>query len=97
MATELQEERDKIAFDKIDNDTLLVMLDRSCYTRHREAIEFMKSHPDLVNTHKYYEMTREEIMEHQMKKFNTAWKLGKEKWFLKHDPSLCTWSSVHLG
>jgi len=51
----------------------------------------------LKNSHKFYEWTREEILENWYKKANVAVRLGKEKWFINHNPSLLMWSFPHLG
>jgi len=44
----------------------------------------MESDPVLRNTHKFYEMTVEEMWEHQMKKTRRAFELDKKKWFIDH-------------
>lgn len=51
----------------------------------------------MKNSHKFYEMTREEMWIDHMKKAKQAWKLGKEKWFLNHDPSDLRWQDACLG
>jgi hypothetical protein len=41
----------------------------------------MDSNPELNQTHKFFDMTREEQMKDMMMRANAAYRLGKEKWF----------------
>ena len=41
----------------------------------------MNENPELANTHKYYDMTRNEAQKHWMKKVNFAYKNFKNEWF----------------
>jgi len=50
-----------------------------------------------MNSHKFYEMTRAEQLKDWYRKCNLAFRLGKQRWFLNHDPSNLMWASVHLG
>ena len=40
--------------------TMSEMLKGPAYERMAEATAFMESHPDLINSHKFYDMTRSE-------------------------------------
>jgi len=57
----------------------------------------MESDPDLKNTHKFYEWSRGEMLDDWYKKVNAAYRLGKDKWFVNHNPSLLMWAVTHLG
>lgn len=67
------------------------------YVRMDEAVEFMESHPELANSHKFYDMTRAEQQKDLMRKANLAYRLGKDKWFLKHEADEHFWGHAHLG
>ena len=62
-----------------------------------EAVEFMESSPELINSHKFYDMTRAEMQKDLMRKANVAYRLGKEKWFLTHEADEQFWGHAHLG
>jgi len=89
----IQEERDKKDFTgslhEIGNSMMM--------TKYLEALDFMESHPDLKNNHKFYEWSREEMLDNWYKKVNVAYRLGKEQFFVNHNPSLLTWAVTHLG
>ena len=57
----------------------------------------MESDPGLLNNHKFYDMTRSEQMMDLMKKANLAYRLGKKKWFLEHNPDEHHFSVAQLG
>lgn len=57
----------------------------------------MDSDPILRNTHKFYDMGREEMWQTQMKKFRRAFELDKEKWFHQHECNKIFWSYTGLG
>ena len=73
------------------------VLKEEAYVRMDEGAEFMQSHPGLLNDHKFYDMTRSEMQKDLMRKGNLAFKLGKEKWFLKHEADEHWWGHSHLG
>ena len=53
--------------------------------------------PVLKNTHKYYEMTKEERWIDHMKKLRRAWELKKNEWFINYNPKYPLWSNYLLG
>ena len=58
----------------------------------------MESDPILNNTHKFYDMNKEEMWEHHMKKLKRAKELDTEgKWFDKHECNQTIWGFAHLG
>jgi hypothetical protein len=57
----------------------------------------MESHPGLINSHKFYDMTRSEQQKDLMRKANLAYRLGKDKWFIKHEADEHYWGSAMLG
>jgi len=61
VATDLQEERDKRDFEDVKPDGLNPLTDPDTQTRFYDSVNFHINDPVLRNTHKYYEMTREEI------------------------------------
>ena len=61
-------------------------VDSENYRRTKESVAFMESHPGLRNSHTFYDMTKEEQMKAKLKKVNLAYRLGKDKWFVNHQP-----------
>jgi len=57
----------------------------------------MESDPRLANSHKFYDMTRGEQMKNLMYKANVAYEIGKQRWFIDHDPKDVHWGYAHLG
>lgn len=47
----------------------------------RELQVLNDKYPELANTHKFYDMTRQEMMEHSFKKVRWAYENHKEEWF----------------
>jgi hypothetical protein len=64
---DLQEERDKCKFDVEDVKKIIVIKEIS--KKYDEIAEDWRKNPDVVTTHKYFEMTRMEQMEHDWKIF----------------------------
>ena len=60
--------------------------------RYMESCDFMDEHKELNQTHKFYDMTRQEQMKDMMMRANAAYKYGKEKWFVNHEPHLVNWA-----
>lgn len=76
--SDLQEERDKCNFDmNLETNGLSNCMDKVHTQRYRDAIEFMESDPLLKNTHKFYQMSRKEAWDYQIKKLRRAYELGK--------------------
>mmetsp|Transcript_18121 Transcript_18121/g.30956 ORF Transcript_18121/g.30956 Transcript_18121/m.30956 type:complete len:84 (+) Transcript_18121:40-291(+) len=61
VATDLLEERAKKDFDEKVGGGLVSLIDKECHDRYKEAVEFTSSDPIMRNSHKFYEMTREEL------------------------------------
>jgi len=78
VSSDLIEERAKSDF----KGNIRELLKGPSYERIDEAVEFMESTPELINSHKFYDMTRQEQQIDLMRKANVAYKLGKDKWFL---------------
>ena len=95
--SDLQEERDKRDFDGKLGDGVKVLLDGATFKRLGEAADFVSGDPVLRNTHKFYDMTKEEMWEHHMAKYNRAFSLDKEKWFKKHECNDVIWGYAALG
>jgi hypothetical protein len=91
VASDLQEERDKQDFQNIKVNGLNPLTDPECQARFYESINFHINDPVLKNTHKYYELTREEIFQRETMKLKRAYEIGKEKWFLQHEPGQIVW------
>ena len=98
VASDLQEERDKQDFDSTKGGGLVGVLNQDYSQRLWDALAFMESDPILKNTHKFYEMTKEEMWEHHMQKLKRARELDTDgKWFQKHECNYTIWGYVHLG
>lgn len=59
--------------------------------------EFLMSDPVLRNSHKFYDMTREEMWMDHIKKTRRAYELAKDKYFVNHVTGNALWSSLLLG
>ena len=95
--SDLQEERDKCDFNGKLGGGVEVLFDAANLQRAKDSAAFVSGDPILRNTHKFYDMTREEMWEHQMVKYNRAFSLGKEKWFVKHECNDVHWQAGALG
>ena len=62
------------------------------YTRGKEIRNFIESNPGLVNSHLFYDMTIKEQMKDLMRKSKLAYQLGRDKWFINHEPHMYHWS-----
>ena len=78
VASDLQEERDKCDFDQAE--ALTTSIDVVEWAATQDAHKYMVEHPELANTHKFYDMTRQEQMEHMFKKSKYAYKVRPD-WF----------------
>ena len=58
VSSDLQEERDKCDFDQAE--ALTASIDPVKWAVIQEADKYMQEHPELANTHKFYDMTRPE-------------------------------------
>ena len=68
-SSDLIEERAKKDF----TGSFLDLYHQPTLNRTKESYAFMESDPRLVNTHKFYDMTRKEMMSEQMFKTNVAY------------------------
>ena len=94
VASDLQEERDKCDFD---------MNEARMFSRQGKLVdaavvaEILELHPALQNTHKFYDMTREEKMKDWFRKTNYAYKLKKKEWFSDARGGEYSWSYALHG
>ena len=51
----------------------------------------MESDPILRNSELWYDYTREEQMEHFLKKARRVWELNKEKYYHNYEPDYIVW------
>ena len=58
------------------------------------ACESMDKHPELANTHKYYDMTKAEAQKHWMKKINFAFKHYRDEWFTSYQTGQALWLNL---
>jgi len=73
------------------------ILDHKITKRLNSVMNFMHSDPGLMNSHKFYDMTRQEQMMDWYRKCNLAFRLGKEEHFYNHDPMNISWTYPMLG
>jgi hypothetical protein len=66
VASDLQDERDKCDFDAKKGNGFEGILNQEYILRFKDALSFMESDPILENTHKFYDMTKEEMWTHHM-------------------------------
>ena len=57
----------------------------------------MDEHPELANTHKFYDMTRAEAQKHWVEKTNFAYKNYKKEWFQGYKSGSAGWVNLQLG
>ena len=79
VASDLLEERKKCNFDQEEFFNLILTKKHVDYFK--RSIEIMESDPILKNTHKYYDMTREEQMVLGMQKVKRGVQLHGFKFF----------------
>ena len=97
MASDLLEERAKRDFDSENNEVFIKTISPDYYIPAKEYKEFIMSDPVLRPTHKYYDMTREEMWIEQMKKARRAYELRKDKYFVNMPTDKVMWSNFILG
>jgi len=59
---DLQEERDKLAFNKDDVENCLLNTKATAY--YKEVAKMMRENPEIVPTHHFFNMDREAQMKH---------------------------------
>ena len=79
MASDLLEERAKCNFDQKEFQNIVRGKEDVEY--YKEIVATMESDPILKNSHKYYDMTREEQMVDSMKKAKRGFELKGPKFF----------------
>ena len=57
----------------------------------------MDEHPELANTHKFYDMTRAEQQTHWLKKTNFAYRHYSQEWFKAYKTGEFNWIYLQLG
>jgi hypothetical protein len=96
VASELLEERANLNFDQEE----LYCLFHSDPEVRADRIKVEKDqidHPELANTHKYYEMTPAEIQTLWMKKLKKAWEVDRQFYFKKRPLPQYYWIFHHQG
>ena len=81
MATELVEEREKCNFDTNELHQIIQYVPPEFRANFEKDWQVIENDPDLKLTHKYYEMTREEIQLMWMKKLHKMYMTDKEHYF----------------
>jgi len=67
------------------------------YDKYNDFITTMENDPILCSSHKFYEMTREEMMISQSQKLRRLWDLDKEKYFLNFSEINLTHHDFYQG
>ena len=97
VAPELLKERSNINFDTAEMNRLFRSEDQITKLSEK-VIEDIETDPKLALTHKYYEMTREEIQLMWMKKINHLWfNKDREFYFHKGKHNNFHWFYLHHG
>ena len=86
-ASELAEERKNCLIDKDELFKFMVGDDQTLILM-KKVEEDIKHHPFIRNSHKYYEMTRQETQVMWMKKLKYIWDNLDRKLYFDHDPNL---------
>ena len=84
VATDLLEERKKCNFDQEEFWNLIWTKKHVDY--YKKTIKMMESDPILMNSHKYYDMTRQEQMVNSMEKIKRGYQLYGTKYFFDEKP-----------
>lgn len=88
VSSDLLAERANRDFDDENGKALINRFDLGGFFHQREEIQkVIENDPLLRNTHKYYEMSTEEMQTFQMKRLRRAYEIKKDEWFVNHDPS----------
>jgi len=58
---------------------------------YRDHIQAMENDPILRNNEKWYDMTREEQIEHNFKRARRAYEINKEKYYHNYDVTYIPW------
>jgi hypothetical protein len=85
VATDLQDERAKRNFDNEKGLAFVNIMDKKNYFASMKDLKAIIKDPVLCNSHKFYEMTREEMWIDHMKKFRRAWDTKKNEWFVDYN------------
>ena len=88
-APELIKERGKCNFDMGEALSQMLQPDQSQQVAALTAK--LDEHPELANTHKYYDMTRAEMQKEWMRKTNFAYKHYKKEWFQGYKTGEFAW------
>lgn len=96
ISSDLIEERNKKDF-KIESNYLFNLLDQNIIRSKDENWKFMESIPSLHNSHKFYDMTKEEMWIDHMKKLRTTFEHKKDQFFVNQKTTDNLWSYWHLG
>jgi hypothetical protein len=93
--TDLLEERANRDFDQTEMRNLLH--DQEQMRFYDKVFDDMRDHPEIANTHKFYDMSREDQKSHLMKRAFLLYKLNKELYFYTARPDFNQWFFGHQG
>lgn len=82
VSPDLLEERAKCNFNQ-EELTEIIYGGKELRDEYLSWHKDMEKDPILQNNEKFYEMTREEMMENQMRKIKRLYELNREKYFFK--------------
>ena len=81
MATELLDERAKCNFDMKELEDFINLIPDNIKAHYEKVKNDVDNDPELQLTHKYYEMTPEEIQQMWMRKMNRLYKIDRKTYF----------------
>jgi len=96
VATELAEERKNLNFDP-EEIYSFYNFDPEAKKEAEYHLNNMRKHPEMANSHKWYEMTRAEKMENWMQRLNCASKIDHDFYFKKRPKGTFYWPLMNLG
>jgi len=73
---DLLEERNKLAFDITDIEKILFVPE--IHEKYKVVAQKVREHPELLPSHEYFEMTREEQMKEEFKKLQRQMAIDPE-------------------
>ncbi len=95
VCSDLQEERDQRDFDNEAGRVFKNLVHPQYQKTIERSGDFISSDPILQNSHKFYDMTREEQWLDHIKKFRRAFELDKNRFVNIDEPNY--WSIEMLG
>jgi len=93
---DLEEEREKQAFDK--EELKVFYFGQDILNELEYFTEDVNKNPELKSSFEYYDMSRQEKMEHWWKKYNVIARINRDKYLDKFQSSgQFQWSLIHIG